>query len=83
MGLGPRSPQKAGRRFPSGGKRGHGAKAPGRPLPDRPADRRSESAPEALPHLSPEALGYFRRALSALKEAPETGEERGRKRLRG
>ncbi|XP_007536300.1 nucleolar protein 9 [Erinaceus europaeus] len=76
MGLGPRSPHKAGRRFPSGGKRGNGAKAPGRPLPDRPADRRSESAPEALPHLSPEALGYFRRALSALKEAPETGEER-------
>nr|XP_008533658.1 PREDICTED: nucleolar protein 9 isoform X2 [Equus przewalskii] len=82
MGLGPRSPHKAGRRFPAGGKRGRGAKGSGRPPPGRrrqpcpPPDGRSEPAQDALPHLSPEALGYFRRALSALKEAPETGEER-------
>ncbi|XP_027428401.1 nucleolar protein 9 isoform X2 [Zalophus californianus] len=82
MGLGPRSPHKAGRRFPAGGKRGRGAKGSGRPPPDRrrppgpPPDRSSEPALDAHPHLSPEALGYFRRALSALKEAPETGEER-------
>uniref|UniRef100_A0A8C6CZS0 NOP9 nucleolar protein n=1 Tax=Moschus moschiferus TaxID=68415 RepID=A0A8C6CZS0_MOSMO len=83
MGLGPGSPHKQGRRFPAGGKRGRGAKGPGRPPPGRqrhpcpPPDGRSEPAPDAHPHLSPEALGYFRRALSALKEAPETGEERG------
>ncbi|XP_055291547.1 nucleolar protein 9 [Moschus berezovskii] len=83
MGLGPGSPHKQGRRFPAGGKRGRGAKGPGRPPPGRqrhpcpPPDGRSEPAPGAHPHLSPEALGYFRRALSALKEAPETGEERG------
>ncbi|XP_035970610.1 nucleolar protein 9 isoform X2 [Halichoerus grypus] len=82
MGLGPRSPHKAGRRFPAGGKRGRGAKGSGRPPPGRrrppcpPPDRSSEPALDAHPHLSPEALGYFRRALSALKEAPETGEER-------
>lgn len=82
MGLGPRSPHKRGRRFPAGGKRGRGAKGSGRPPPGRqrhpcpPPDGRSEPAPDAHPHLSPEALGYFRRALSALKEAPETGEER-------
>ncbi|XP_068821835.1 nucleolar protein 9 [Capricornis sumatraensis] len=82
MGLGPRSPHKQGRRFPAGGKRGRGAKGSGRPPPGRqrhpcpPPDGRSEPAPDAHPHLSPEALGYFRRALSALKEAPETGEER-------
>ncbi|XP_069451713.1 nucleolar protein 9 [Ovis canadensis] len=82
MGLGPRSPHKQGRRFPAGGKRGRGAKGSGRPRPGRqrhpcpPPDGRSEPAPDAHPHLSPEALGYFRRALSALKEAPETGEER-------
>ncbi|XP_040083284.1 nucleolar protein 9 [Oryx dammah] len=82
MGLGPRSPHKQERRFPAGGKRGRGAKGLGRPPPGRqrhpcpPPDGRSEPAPDAHPHLSPEALGYFRRALSALKEAPETGEER-------
>ncbi|KAJ1078799.1 PREDICTED: nucleolar protein 9 [Capra hircus] len=82
MGLGPRSPHKQGRRFPAGGKRGRGAKGSGRPPPGRqrhpcpPPDGRSEPAPDAHLHLSPEALGYFRRALSALKEAPETGEER-------
>uniref|UniRef100_A0A2I3RIN1 NOP9 nucleolar protein n=1 Tax=Pan troglodytes TaxID=9598 RepID=A0A2I3RIN1_PANTR len=82
MGQGPRSPHKVGRRFPAGGKRGRGAKGSGRPLPGRkrqpwpPPDGRSEPAPDSHPHLSPEALGYFRRALSALKEAPETGEER-------
>nr|XP_015105838.1 nucleolar protein 9 isoform X2 [Vicugna pacos] len=82
MGLGPRSPHQAGRRFPAGGKRGRGAKGSGRPPAGRqrptcpPPDGRSEPAPDAYPHLSPEALGYFRRALSALKEAPETGEER-------
>lgn len=82
MGLGPRSPHKQGRRFPAGGKRGRGAKGAGRPPPGRqrhpcsPPDGRSEPAPDAHPHLSPEALGYFRQALSALKEAPETGEER-------
>ncbi|KAM5235074.1 nucleolar protein 9 [Ctenodactylus gundi] len=80
MGLGPRSPHKAGRRFPAGGKRGRGAKGSGRAGPGReprarpPADGASEPALDA--HLSPEALGYFRRALSALKEAPEAGEER-------
>lgn len=79
MGLGPRSLHKAGRRFPAGDKRGRGAKGSGRPPPgrQRPPDRSSEPAPDAHPHLSPEALGYFRQALSALKEAPETGEERG------
>ncbi|XP_047717528.1 nucleolar protein 9 isoform X1 [Prionailurus viverrinus] len=78
MGLGPRSLHKAGRRFPAGDKRGRGAKGSGRPPPgrQRPPDRSSEPAPDAHPHLSPEALGYFRQALSALKEAPETGEER-------
>uniref|UniRef100_A0A452VDX3 NOP9 nucleolar protein n=1 Tax=Ursus maritimus TaxID=29073 RepID=A0A452VDX3_URSMA len=82
MGLGPPSPHKAGRRFPAGGKRGRGAKGSGRPPPGRrqppcpPPDGSSESAIDAHPHLSSEALGYFRRALSALKEAPETGEER-------
>ncbi|XP_004755263.2 nucleolar protein 9 isoform X2 [Mustela putorius furo] len=82
MGLGPRSPNKAGRRFPAGGKRGRGAKGSGRPRPGRqrpsssPPDGSSEPALDAHSHLSSEALGYFRRALSALKEAPETGEER-------
>ncbi|XP_016061371.1 PREDICTED: nucleolar protein 9 [Miniopterus natalensis] len=82
MGLGPRALHKAGRRFPAGGKRGRGAKGSGRPSSGRqrqvcpPRDGRSQPALEAHPHLSPEALGYFRRALSALKEAPETGEER-------
>ncbi|XP_032121566.1 nucleolar protein 9 isoform X2 [Sapajus apella] len=82
MGLGPRSPHKVGRRFPAGGKRGRGAKGSGRPSPGRERQPRpppvglSERAPDSHPHLSPEALGYFRRALSALKEAPETGEER-------
>lgn len=84
MGLGPRSPRKAGRRFPAGGKRGRGAKGSGRPLSGRqrplgpPGVGRPEPAGDARPHLSPEALGYFRRALSALKEAPEAGKERGR-----
>lgn len=82
MGLGPRALHKAGRRFPAGGKRGRGAKGSGRPSSGRqrqvcpPRDGRSQPALEAHPHLSAEALGYFRRALSALKEAPETGEER-------
>lgn len=81
MGLGPRSPHKAGRRFLAGGKRGRGAKVLGRPSgrerqPCPPPDGRSPPALDAHPHLSPEALGYFRRALSALKEAPEAGEER-------
>ncbi|KAL0602777.1 Nucleolar protein 9 [Plecturocebus cupreus] len=82
MGLGPRSPHRVGRRFPAGGKRGRGAKGSGRPSPGRERQPRplpdglSERAPDSHPHLSPEALGYFRRALSALKEAPETGEER-------
>lgn len=89
MGLGPRSPRKAGRRFPAGGKRGRGAKGSGRPSSGRqrklgpPGVGRSEPALDAHPHLSPEALGYFRRALSALKEAPEAGEERGREDLPG
>ena len=89
MGLGPRSPHQAGRRFPAGGKRGRGAKGSGRPPPGcqrqpcPPPDGRSEPPPDAHPHLSPEALGYFRRALSALKEVPETGEERGREQLWG
>lgn len=87
MGLGPRSLHKAGRRFPAGGKRGRGAKGSGRPPAGRPRhvcpprDGCSEPASDAHPHLSPEALGYFRRALSALKEAPEAGEERGREDL--
>ncbi|MBZ3881346.1 Nucleolar protein 9 [Sciurus carolinensis] len=82
MGLGPRSPHKAGRQFPASGKRGRGAKGSGRFLrgreqhPRPPADRGSERTPDGHPHLSPETLGYFRRALSALKEAPEAGEER-------
>nr|XP_019569962.1 PREDICTED: nucleolar protein 9 [Rhinolophus sinicus] len=82
MGLGPRSPHKSRRGFPAGGKRGRGAKGSGRPPSGRqqqscpPPDGRSEPSVDPHPHLSPEALGYFRRALSALKEAPETGEER-------
>ncbi|XP_004864142.1 nucleolar protein 9 isoform X2 [Heterocephalus glaber] len=82
MGLGPRSPRKAGRQFPAGGKRGRGAKGSGRPpsgrerQPRSPADWSSKPAIDEHPHLSSEALGYFRRALSALKEAPEAGEER-------
>ncbi|XP_004698556.1 nucleolar protein 9 [Echinops telfairi] len=82
MGLGPRSPHRPGRRCPAGGKRGRGATGSGAAPPGRerqprpPPDRRPEPAVDAHPHLSPEALGYFRRALSALKEAPETGEER-------
>ncbi|KFO32088.1 nucleolar protein 9 [Fukomys damarensis] len=86
MGLGPRSPRKAGRQFPAGGKRGRGARGsgrqkkrppPGRERPHRPpADRSSKTAVDEHPHLSPEALGYFRRALSALKEGPEAGEEK-------
>ncbi|XP_004647543.1 nucleolar protein 9 [Octodon degus] len=82
MGLSPRSPHKVGRQLPSGSKRGRGAKRSGRPPPGRerhprpPADRSSKSAVEEHPHLSSEALGYFRRALTALKEAPEAGEER-------
>ncbi|XP_006903330.1 PREDICTED: nucleolar protein 9 [Elephantulus edwardii] len=82
MGLGPRSPHKSARRFPAGSKRGRGAKGSVRPTPGRerqprpPPDGPSRPAPDAQPHLSPEALGYFRRALLALKEAPETGEER-------
>ncbi|KAM6181008.1 nucleolar protein 9 [Erethizon dorsatum] len=82
MGLSPRSPHKAGRQFPAGGKRGRGAKGSGRPPPGRGrhprplAERRSKWAVDEHPHLSPEALGYFRRALTALKEAPEAGEER-------
>lgn len=82
MALGPRSSHKAGSRFPAGSKRGRGAKGSGRPAagrhrqPSAPRDGRSEPAVDAHPHLSPEALGYFRRALTALKEAPETGEER-------
>lgn len=79
MGLGPRS----GRRFQAGGRRGRGAPRSGRSPAERPPSARpreglSASAPEAPPHLSPESLGYFRRALSALKEAPASGEERGR-----
>ncbi|XP_039726322.1 nucleolar protein 9 [Pteropus medius] len=82
MGLGPRSPHKDRRRFPAGGKPGRRARGSGRPASGRqrqpcpPPDGRSEPALDAPLHLSSEALGYFRRALSALKEAPETGEER-------
>lgn len=89
MALGPRSPRKARRRFPAGSKRGRGAQGSGRPAsgrqkqPSAPPESLSEPAVHAHPHLSPEALGYFRRALTALKEAPETGEERGREGLPG
>lgn len=83
MGLGPRSAHKARRQFPGAGRRGRGAPGSGRPPPGRDggprppaAAARGEQAPEALPHLSPDALGYFRRALSALKEAPDAAEER-------
>lgn len=83
MGLGPRSVHKARRQFPGAGRRGRGAPGSGRPPPGRDgcprppaAAARGEQAPEALPHLSPDALGYFRRALSALKEAPDAAEER-------
>ncbi|XP_053449517.1 nucleolar protein 9 [Nycticebus coucang] len=78
MGLGLRSPRRVGCRFPAGCKRGRGGKGSARSSPGRerqprpPPDGRSDSHP----HLSPEALGYFRRALSALKESPKTGEER-------
>lgn len=82
MGLGPRSAHKARRQFSGAGRRGRAARGSGRPPPGRdgcpqlPAAARAEQAPEALPHLSPEALGYFRRALSALKVAPDAAEER-------
>lgn len=82
MGLGPRSAHKARRQFSGAGRRGRPARGSGRPPPGRdgcpqlPAAARAEQAPEALPHLSPEALGYFRRALSALKVAPDAAEER-------
>lgn len=84
MGLGPRSAHKARRQFSGTGRRGRAARGSGRPPPGRdacsrlPAAARAEQAPEALPHLSPEALGYFRRALSALKVTPDAAEERGR-----
>ncbi|XP_034353809.1 nucleolar protein 9 isoform X1 [Arvicanthis niloticus] len=82
MGLGPRSAHKARRQFSGTGRRGRAARGSGRPPPGRdacsrlPAAARAEQAPEALPHLSPEALGYFRRALSALKVTPDAAEER-------
>lgn len=82
MGLGPRSAHKARRQFSGAGRRGRAARGSGRPPPGRdgcpqlPAAARAEQAPEALPHLSPEALRYFRRALSALKVAPDAAEER-------
>lgn len=82
MGLGPRSAHKARRQFSGAGGRGRAARGSGRPPPGRDgcprlrAAARAEQAPEALPHLSPEALGYFRRALSALKVAPDAAEER-------
>lgn len=82
MGLGPRSAHKARRQFSGAGRRGRATRGSGRPPPGRdgcpqlPAAARAEQAPEALPHLSPEALGYFRRALSALKVAPDAAEER-------
>lgn len=84
MGLGPRSTHKARGQFPGASRRGRAARGSGRPPPGRDgsprlsAAARVEKAPEALPHLSPEALGYFRRALSALKVAPDAAEERGR-----
>ncbi|XP_014441760.1 nucleolar protein 9 [Tupaia chinensis] len=56
---------------------GSGRAPPGREQPSRqPRDGFSKPTLGVHPQLSPEALGYFRRALSALKEAPETGEER-------
>ncbi|XP_021059046.1 nucleolar protein 9 [Mus pahari] len=82
MGLGPRSAHKTRRQFSGAGRRGRAARGSGRPPPGRdgcprlPAAARAEQAPETLPHLSPEALGYFRRALSALKVAPDVAEER-------
>lgn len=92
MGLGPRSAHKGRRQFVGAGRRGRAARGSGRPPPgrdERPrlpaaaaAASRAEQAPEALPHLSPEALGYFRRALSALKVAPNAAEERGGRQLR-
>ncbi|CAH6831218.1 nucleolar protein 9 [Phodopus roborovskii] len=83
MGLGPRSAHKARRQFQGACRRGRAARGSGRPPPGRDgcprppvAAARAEQAPETLPHLSPEALGYFRRALSALKVAPDAPEER-------
>ncbi|XP_031216814.1 nucleolar protein 9 [Mastomys coucha] len=82
MGLGPRSALKARRQFSGAGRRGRAAGGSGRPPPGRdgclrlPAAARAEQAPEALPHLRPEDLGYFRQALSALKVAPDAAEER-------
>ncbi|KAL1780772.1 nucleolar protein 9 [Sigmodon hispidus] len=83
MGLGPRSGHKARHQFSGAGRRGRAARGSGRPPPGRngcprlpPADARTEQAPEALPHLSSEALGYFRQALSALKVAPDAAEDR-------
>ncbi|XP_007947422.1 nucleolar protein 9 [Orycteropus afer afer] len=82
MGMRPRSRHESRRQFTAGSKRGRGAKRSDRPPPGHegqprpPPEKRSKPALDGHSHLSPEALGYFRQALSALKEAPETGEER-------
>ncbi|XP_043844804.1 nucleolar protein 9 isoform X3 [Dromiciops gliroides] len=69
MGVRPHFPQKPGRRLPGGGGRG-------RARPERGPDTQPRPAPDPYPRPAPESLTYFRRALEALKEAPETGEER-------
>uniref|UniRef100_K7E008 NOP9 nucleolar protein n=1 Tax=Monodelphis domestica TaxID=13616 RepID=K7E008_MONDO len=69
MGVRPQFPQKPGRRRPGGGGRGQARSAQG-------PDSHSSPAPDPHPRPAPETLTYFRRALEALKEAPETGEER-------
>ncbi|XP_074090885.1 LOW QUALITY PROTEIN: nucleolar protein 9 [Macrotis lagotis] len=69
MGVRPHSPQKRGVGRGRGGGRGRG-RGGGRGRP------RAEPGPDPHPRPAPEALTYFRRALEALKEAPEAGEER-------
>ncbi|XP_044521132.1 nucleolar protein 9 [Gracilinanus agilis] len=69
MGVRPHFPQKPGRRRPGGGGRGQARSSQG-------LDSHSRPALDPHPRPAPESLTYFRRALEALKEAPETGEER-------
>ncbi|KAM9068649.1 nucleolar protein 9 [Sarcophilus harrisii] len=69
MGVRPHFPQKAGRRRP-------GREGGGRTRSERGRDPHPRPTADLPPRPAPETLTYFRRALEALKEAPETGEER-------
>ncbi|XP_036591815.1 nucleolar protein 9 [Trichosurus vulpecula] len=69
MGVRPHLPQRAGHRRPGRGVRGRARSEQGPHPHPRPA-------PNPHPRPAPESLTYFRRALEALKETPESGEER-------